>query len=68
MNTNGLMNTHFHGITLASTGKVRDIYALDPYLLIVATDRISAFDFIMPNPSRGKAKSSPVCPLSGSKR
>ena len=50
------MNTNFAGMTLASTGKVRDIYALDPYLLIVATDRISAFDVIMPNPVPGKGE------------
>jgi phosphoribosylaminoimidazole-succinocarboxamide synthase len=56
MNTTGLMNTKFTGMTLAGTGKVRDIYALDPYLLIVATDRISAFDFIMPNPIPGKGE------------
>ncbi|MBA4421498.1 MAG: phosphoribosylaminoimidazolesuccinocarboxamide synthase [Syntrophus sp. (in: bacteria)] len=56
MNTKGLMNTQFNGMTLAGTGKVRDIYALDPYLLIVATDRISAFDFIMPNPIPGKGE------------
>ena len=56
MNTKGLMNTHFTGMTLAGKGKVRDIYALDPYLLIVATDRISAFDFIMPNPIPGKGE------------
>jgi phosphoribosylaminoimidazole-succinocarboxamide synthase len=56
MNTPGLMNTKFTGMTLAGTGKVRDIYALDPYLLIVATDRISAFDFIMPNPIPGKGE------------
>ena len=47
------MKTNFPGLTLAGSGKVRDIYALDPYLLIVATDRISAFDFIMPNPIPG---------------
>ena len=52
----GLMNTNFAGMELASTGKVRDIYALDPYLLIVATDRISAFDVIMPNPVPGKGE------------
>ena len=52
----GLMNTNFAGMKLASTGKVRDIYALDPYLLIVATDRISAFDVIMPNPVPGKGE------------
>jgi phosphoribosylaminoimidazole-succinocarboxamide synthase len=50
------MNTQFTELTLAATGKVRDIYALDPYLLIVATDRISAFDFIMPNPIPGKGE------------
>jgi len=56
MNTKGLMNTQFTGITLAGAGKVRDIYAVDPYLLIVATDRISAFDCIMPNPIPGKGE------------
>jgi len=50
------MKTNFPDLTLAGTGKVRDIYALDPYLLIVATDRISAFDFIMPNPIPGKGE------------
>jgi phosphoribosylaminoimidazole-succinocarboxamide synthase len=56
MNTKGLMSTQFTGMTLAGTGKVRDIYAVDPYLLIVATDRISAFDCIMPNPIPGKGE------------
>ena len=56
MNHSGLMKTNFPGLTLAGSGKVRDIYALDPYLLIVATDRISAFDFIMPNPIPGKGE------------
>src|SRR5262245_22231660 len=37
-------------------GKVRDVYDLGEYLLIVATDRISAFDCVMPNgiPEKGK--------------
>src|SRR4030067_2277706 len=56
MNNSGLMKTNFPGWTRAGTGKVRDIYALDPYLLIVATDRISAFDFIMPDPVPGKGE------------
>jgi phosphoribosylaminoimidazole-succinocarboxamide synthase len=56
MTVSGLMKTNFAGMNLASTGKVRDIYALDPYLLIVATDRISAFDVIMPNPVPGKGE------------
>ena len=39
-----------------SIGKVRDIYDLDDYLLIVTTDRISAFDVVLPNgiPLKGK--------------
>jgi phosphoribosylaminoimidazole-succinocarboxamide synthase len=56
MNNPGIMKTDFQGMTLASTGKVRDIYALDSHLLIVATDRISAFDVIMPNPVPGKGE------------
>jgi len=56
MDAKGLMRTQFNGMTLAGAGKVRDIYAIDPYLLIVATDRISAFDCIMPNPIPGKGE------------
>jgi len=37
-----------------SSGKVRDVYDLGDYLLIVTTDRISAFDVVMPNPVPGK--------------
>jgi phosphoribosylaminoimidazole-succinocarboxamide synthase len=56
MNHPTIMKTDFQGMALASTGKVRDIYALDSHLLIVATDRISAFDVIMPNPVPGKGE------------
>ena len=56
MSNPGIMKTDFQGMTVASTGKVRDIYAFDSQLLIVATDRISAFDFIMPNPVPGKGE------------
>lgn len=45
--------TNFEGIELpypVRRGKVRDIYELDEHLLIVATDRISAFDVIMDEP------------------
>jgi len=56
MNTPGLMQTKLTALSLVGKGKVRDIYAVDPYLLIVATDRISAFDFIMPNPIPGKGE------------
>ncbi len=35
-------------------GKVRDIFAVDDHLLIVATDRLSAFDVVLPSPVPGK--------------
>lgn len=56
MSNPGIMKTEFQGMTISSTGKVRDIYAFDSHLLIVATDRISAFDVIMPNPVPGKGE------------
>ena len=37
-------------------GKVRDVYDLGNTLLIVSTDRLSAFDVVMPNPIPGKGK------------
>lgn len=48
--------TNLKTLKLFKKGKVRDIYDLDDYLLIVTTDRISAFDFILPNviPFKGK--------------
>jgi phosphoribosylaminoimidazole-succinocarboxamide synthase len=44
------------GLTLINKGKVRDIYALDDKLLLVASDRISAYDVILPTkiPDKGK--------------
>ncbi len=44
------------GLTLYNRGKVRDIYDMDDKLLLVATDRISAFDVILPTdiPDKGK--------------
>jgi phosphoribosylaminoimidazole-succinocarboxamide synthase len=53
------LNTDFKDLTLLSRGKVRDIYDLNDMLLIVATDRISAFDVILPNgiPNKGKVLS-----------
>jgi phosphoribosylaminoimidazole-succinocarboxamide synthase len=38
-------------------GKVRDVYDLGENLLIVATDRISAYDFVLPTPVPDKGKS-----------
>jgi len=48
--------TNFEGLNLVNRGKVRDVYEIDDRLLIVATDRISAFDVIMPTPIPGKGK------------
>lgn len=45
-----IFETNFPGLNLVSRGKVRDIYDLGDTLLIVATDRISAFDVVMPDP------------------
>jgi len=42
------------GIPKLRSGKVREIFDLGEHLLFVATDRISAFDVIMPNPVPGK--------------
>jgi len=50
MSQQPVYETHFPGLKLHSRGKVRDIYDLDDSLLIVATDRVSAFDVIMPTP------------------
>lgn len=44
------------GLRLASRGKVRDIYDLGETLLIVATDRLSAFDVVLPTPIPGKGE------------
>src|SRR2546430_14697732 len=44
-----LLNIDLPGINKVKSGKVRDIFDLGEYLLMVATDRISAFDCIMPN-------------------
>ncbi|MFH1282128.1 MAG: phosphoribosylaminoimidazolesuccinocarboxamide synthase [bacterium] len=43
-------------LTLFSKGKVRDIYSLEDKLLIIATDRISAFDYVLPTPIPDKGK------------
>lgn len=54
--TNAIINTDFDHLTLKSRGKVRDIYDLGDALLMVASDRISAFDVVMPNPVPDKGK------------
>ena len=51
-----VLRTEFEGVQLLVRGKVRDVYSLGEQLLIVATDRISAFDVVMPNgiPDKGR--------------
>ena len=44
------IQTELPGLTLLRRGKVRDLYAYGDELLIVATDRISAFDVVLPTP------------------
>jgi len=48
--------TDFSDIKLLKRGKVRDIYDLGDKLLMIATDRISAFDVVMPDPIPDKGK------------
>jgi phosphoribosylaminoimidazole-succinocarboxamide synthase len=45
-----ISQTDFPKLKLRGRGKVRDIYELDDRLLIVATDRLSAFDVVLPTP------------------
>ncbi len=51
-----IRETQFAGLAPAARGKVRDIYDLGDELLIVATDRLSAFDVILPTPIPDKGK------------
>src|SRR5688572_25467888 len=52
-----LLQTSFSDLKLVRRGKVRDVYAVDDNsLLIVATDRISAFDCILPTPIQRKGE------------
>ena len=51
-----LFQTDIKEVPLLKRGKVRDIYDLGDRLLIVATDRISAFDVVLPTPIPDKGK------------
>jgi phosphoribosylaminoimidazole-succinocarboxamide synthase len=49
--------SHLRGLERIHQGKVRDIYALDEqHMLIVTTDRLSAFDVVLPDPIPGKGR------------
>lgn len=56
MTTPIVLETNLEGLGPVKRGKVRDIYDLGDQLLIVATDRISAFDVVLPNaiPEKGR--------------
>jgi len=51
-----ILETDLPGVTRRARGKVRDVYEIDGKILIVATDRISAFDYILPTgiPDKGR--------------
>ena len=51
-----LLTTNLGAIPLLGRGKVRDLYAIDDALLLVATDRISAFDHVLATGIPGKGK------------
>jgi phosphoribosylaminoimidazole-succinocarboxamide synthase len=52
-----LCQSHLRHLPLLNRGKVRDIYEVDPeHLLIVASDRLSAFDVVLPQPIPGKGE------------
>jgi len=51
-----ISQTEFPGLKLLGRGKVRDIYDLGDRLLIVATDRLSAFDVVLPTPIPDKGR------------
>ena len=56
-NGNGLHTTSISSLRLHYRGKVRDLYEIDDaHWLIIATDRVSAFDVILPNVIPGKGK------------
>ncbi len=56
MSSHVISTTEFKTLKLKGRGKVRDIYDLGDRLLIVATDRMSAFDVVMPNPIPDKGR------------
>ena len=58
-----LLKTNLPGVKLFSRGKVRDVYELGDKLLIVATDRLSAFDVVMHEgiPDKGRVLTQLSC-------
>jgi phosphoribosylaminoimidazole-succinocarboxamide synthase len=57
MNSDALFESNLRSLPLLHRGKVRDNYAIgDDRLLIVASDRLSAFDVVLPDPIPGKGR------------
>ena len=56
MNDNIIIKSDFQDLNLVRRGKVRDVYEIDDNLLIVASDRMSAFDVVMDDPIPDKGK------------
>jgi phosphoribosylaminoimidazole-succinocarboxamide synthase len=54
--SSAIVQTEIPELPLWRRGKVRDVYDLQDHLLIVTTDRISAFDVVLPTPIPGKGK------------
>ncbi len=56
-NTNAILETNLRSLSFLHRGKVRDIYEIDAErLLVIQTDRLSAFDVILPTPVPGKGR------------
>lgn len=51
-----VIQTELEGVKLLKRGKVRDVYELNDSLLIIATDRVSAFDVVLPDPIPDKGR------------
>jgi len=56
MTTAPLFQSELPGLELQARGKVRDIYAAGEFLVIVASDRLSAFDYVLPTPIPDKGR------------
>ena len=56
MNDAVILSTHIEGLPPPRRGKVRDIYESEDHLLLVATDRVSAFDVVLPDGIPGKGR------------
>ena len=56
-NADVLFESSIPELPLIGRGKVRDIYSIDEqHLLLVTTDRLSAYDVVMPDPVPGKGE------------